>query len=97
MDPKEVAIRCPCCDSRLLVDVRTAKVLSWSKPGGEVDAEGKPKLKPEDWDAAEARAKGRLAQGLDKFEAGLKKEEQRTQDLEQLWKKLGKREDDKAS
>jgi len=27
MDPKEVTVSCPCCDSRIVVDVRTATVL----------------------------------------------------------------------
>lgn len=88
MEAKEVAIRCPCCDSRIVVDVRTQKVLTWSR-AGEVDAEGRPKMTEEDWDSAHKRATGRLGDSVDKFDAGLMREQKRERDLDDLWKKIG--------
>ena len=88
MDQKELAVRCPCCDSRIVVDVRTSQVLSWS-PAGEVDATGRPKATEQGWSAAQERAKGKLGAGLDKFEAGLKREQQREKDLDDLWRNKG--------
>jgi hypothetical protein len=92
MDAKEIAITCPCCDSRIVVDVLTRKILTWSR-AGEVDAEGRPKVSEADWDAAHRRATGRLSESHDKFDAGLQREQQRESDLEDLWGKLGKDED----
>ena len=88
METKDLAVRCPCCDSRIVVDVRTGKILTWSR-AGEVDAEGRPKVTEEDWDAAQDKAKGRLAAGKDKFEEGLARENEREKDLDDLWDKLG--------
>ncbi|MEM7305691.1 MAG: hypothetical protein AAF682_03420 [Planctomycetota bacterium] len=88
METKEVAIRCPCCDSRIVVDVRTQKILTWAR-AGEVDAEGRPKVTEQDWDEAQKRAEGRLETGLDKFEAGLAREASRDKDLDALWDQIG--------
>jgi DNA-directed RNA polymerase subunit RPC12/RpoP len=87
MDPKEVAIRCPCCESRIVVDVRTSKIVTWSR-AGEVDVEGRPKVTEEDWDAAHRRAKGRLGESVDKFDAGLQREQRREADLDDLWRNV---------
>lgn len=92
MDAKEVVLRCPCCDSRIVVDVRTAKVLTWSR-AVETDSTGRPKVTETDWDQAAERAKGRLGQGLDKFEKGLKREQDREKDLDDLWRKVDPSED----
>ena len=92
MDAKEIAIRCPCCDSRIVVDVRTGSVLTWSR-AVESDSEGRPKVTDADWDHASERAKGRLGSGTDKFEKGLKREQEREKDLDDLWRKMGRSEE----
>ena len=43
----------------------------------------------EGWKTAHERAQGRLGEGLDKFEAGLKREQQREKDLDDLWRNKG--------
>jgi len=92
MDPKEVTVSCPCCDSRIVVDVRTATVLTWSR-AKEKDSAGRPKVTEQDWDQAAERAKGRLGQGLDKFDKGLKREQDREKDLDDLWRNMGEKND----
>jgi hypothetical protein len=87
MGAKEIAVRCPCCDSRLVVDVQGSRVLSWT-PADKLDAAGK-KDAEQGWTAAHERAKGKLGEGLDKFEAGLRREQQREKDLDDLWRKQG--------
>lgn len=96
METKEVSICCPCCESRIVVDVRTRKILTWSR-AGEVDAEGRPKVTEADWDSAQERATGRLAGGLDKFDEGLRREQGREKSLDDLWNKVGEDEDEDDS
>jgi hypothetical protein len=88
MDAKEVALRCPCCDSRIVVDVRTSQILSFA-PASKLDAAGRAKEPEQGWNEAHERAKGKLAEGLDKFESGLKREQQREKDLDDLWRSKG--------
>ena len=88
MAAKEVSIRCPCCDSRIVVAVPRSQVLSWS-PADKLDAAGRPNATEQGWKAAHERAKGKLGEGLDKFEAGRKREQQREKDLYDLWRNKG--------
>ena len=88
MSAKELSVSCPCCESRLVIDVRTAKVVTWSR-AGEVDATGRPKVTDDDWDAAHKRATGRLSEGTSKFDENLSREQKRAKDLDDLWNKLG--------
>ncbi len=87
METKEVAIRCPCCDSRITVDVRTQKIVTWRR-AGEVDHTGKPIVTDEDWNSAQGRVEGRLAAGEDRFDANLAREKSREKDLDDLFKKM---------
>ena len=74
------------------MDVRTASILKWSR-AMETDSQGRPKVTEADWDRAHERTKGRLGEGLDKFEKGLKREQDREKDLDDLWRNTGRRED----
>src|SRR5262245_43434259 len=86
MDTKEALITCPCCESRLEVDVRTAKVLRWSKKG-DVDETGKPVLNEGDWQKAAERVGNRMGTAAERFEAGLSREKSREKDLDDLFRK----------
>lgn len=94
MDQKEVKLDCPCCQSRLEIDVRTASIVRWRKKG-ELDETGKPVLREGDWSAASERVSKRLGSAGDKFDESLSREKKRTQDLEELFRKahekLGKK------
>lgn len=81
---KEVEIQCPCCDSQLLIDVLTQKVLR-ATPRRELDSSGRPKLDAKDWDAAFGKVSGRLDESVSKFDASLDRERKRTRDLDDLF------------
>jgi hypothetical protein len=83
---KEFDVTCPCCQSRLAVDVRTGKVLR-SRRAEELDETGKPIVSEADWDAAHARTKDRLGSAAERFDAGLAGEKTRAADLDDLFKK----------
>jgi len=86
METKDVLVVCPCCESRIEVDVRTGKVLRWRKPA-ELDDTGKPVVNESDCNAANERVSGRMAAASDKFDAGLAKERQRERDLDELFRR----------
>ena len=96
MDAKDVHVECPCCQSRLEIDVRTGKVLRWSKKT-ETDLSGKPVVRESDWNKASERVGKRLGQAADKFDESLQREQTRTRDLDDLFRKanekLGREED----
>ena len=94
MDVKEVLVTCPCCESRLAVDVRTSKVVRWS--AAQEQDEGGKQL-PHDFDQVQKRVEGRLGTALDKFDGNLAREKRRGRDLDDLFEKANeklKEEDD---
>jgi hypothetical protein len=86
MEIKEVEVDCPCCDVRLAVDVRTGRVLRWS-PRAQTSPEGKPVVRPEDWDRVSGRVLGRSRAAEDKFDQGLSRERRRSTDLDDLFRR----------
>jgi hypothetical protein len=90
MDRKQVEIACPCCKSRILVDVGTGQVLRTRRPE-EYDAEGRPVVSKADWDQALGRVQCRGEEARSKLDAALDREKRREADLEDLFKKARKR------
>ena len=86
MDTKEIQVTCPCCESRLEVDVRTARIVRWRKKG-ETDETGKPVVRDSDWTAASDRVSKRLGSATDKFDESLSREKTRGKDLDELFRK----------
>jgi hypothetical protein len=97
MDTKDVKLECPCCHSRLEVDVRTGKILRWRK-AGETDETGKPVLRDSDWGTATDKVSKRLGAAADKFDESVSREKSRERDLDDLFRKasekLGRKKDD---
>lgn len=87
MGSKEVEVTCPCCSSRLTVDVRTEKILKARRPE-ELDAAGRPKVGEADWDSALGKVTGRLDEGAGKFDASIQREKDRASDLDRLFEDL---------
>lgn len=85
MDTKEVRIECPCCSSRLEVDVRTGTVVRWREKE-EAGEAGKSRGE-RDWGAAAARVQGRQGTAADKFDESLSREKGRAKDLDDLFRK----------
>src|SRR5262249_24586792 len=92
METKETQVTCPCCESRLEVDVRTGKVVRWRKKG-ETDETGKPVVGESDWKGASERVGKRLGSAVDKFDQSLGREKNRAKDLDELFRKASEKVD----
>jgi hypothetical protein len=90
MERKQLEIACPCCKSRILVDLGTGQVLRTRRPE-EYDETGRPLGSKGDWDQALGRVQGREEGAKSKLEAALDREKRREADLEDLFKKARKR------
>ena len=86
MAAKQIEVTCPCCDTRLTIDVLTRKILRHAPPG-QVDETGKVVLDEGRWDEANQRVAGRREATGDKFDAALGKEQSRERDLDDLFEK----------
>ena len=98
METKDVEVVCPCCATRILVDVRTGRVLRSNRPE-ETDETGKRVVRPEDWDSAEERVQSRRQSAEDRFDAGLSREKTREEDLDDLFRRASEKlseDDDEA-
>lgn len=90
MDAKDHLVTCPCCESRLVVDARTGKLVRWSKKG-EADESGKPILNPEQWSQASERVKGRLDAATDRFDQNLSREKTKSKELDELFRRASEK------
>lgn len=86
MGQKQIEVTCPCCETQLVVDVLTQKVLKHAPPR-KLDETGKEILDESRWDSAQSKVKGRLDDGDDKFDSALTREKSRARDLDDLFKK----------
>jgi len=86
METKQIEIACPCCKSRLLVDVRTGQLLRTLRPE-EIDEKGKPVVSERDWDEALGRVKGRAQTRDGKLDEALSRERDKEDRLEELFRK----------
>lgn len=93
MDAKQIEIACPCCKSRLLVDLRTGKLLRTLRPE-ELDATGKPLVGERDWDQALGRVRERSSERGSKLDSALDRERDRSRDLDDLFRKAREKLDD---
>ena len=92
---KEIQIDCPCCEARLVIDVRTQSVLRHA-PKQQLDEFGKPKLEGHRWDSAQKTVSDRGSRGTDAFDDALGKEKSRGRDLDDLFKKAQDKVDERA-
>jgi hypothetical protein len=86
METKQIEIACPCCKSRLLVDVRTGQLLRTLRPE-EIDDKGKPVVSERDWDDALGRVQGRQRSRESKLEEALNRERDKESRLDDLFRK----------
>lgn len=86
MGAKEIEVSCPCCSTRLVVDVLTATVLKQIDPR-QVDETGKAVLDEGRWDMAKEAVRGRPKGSAHSFDAALDKEKARSGDLDDLFEK----------
>ena len=86
MSTKQIDVSCPCCNTRLTIDVLTKAILRHAPPE-QLDETGKAILDEGRWDEATGRVSDRKSASLDKFENALGKERSREKDLEDLFDK----------
>lgn len=86
MDQKQIDVQCPCCSTRLTIDVLTRTILRHAQPE-QIDETGKAVLDESRWDSANERVAGRKDAAQDKFDAALGKEQSREGDLDDLFEK----------
>lgn len=76
MAKKDITVVCPCCETELVVDVLTQKVLRHRAKGSTAETT---------WGEAHGRVKEREARGTDAFDAALSGEKSRARDLDDLF------------
>jgi len=77
---KEIEVVCPCCQSRLAVDVLTAKVLR-HEAAGSAGAGG------DRWASAQDKVRGRTTSGTEKLDRALDSERGKKDRLDDLFRK----------
>ncbi len=85
MSKKELQVTCPCCSSRLVVDLRTERVVS-SRREEELDETGKPVVTEGDWTTARDRVRDREEGGDGRLTDALDREKGRESRLDDLFK-----------
>ncbi|MFT5154422.1 MAG: hypothetical protein ACI841_004429, partial [Planctomycetota bacterium] len=86
MQPKQIEVSCPCCDTILLIDTLTKTVMRQARPS-EVDETGKVVLDESRWDTASDRIRERKTGSGDRFENALSKEQGREAEMDDLFEK----------
>ncbi len=84
MSAKEIEVLCPCCQSRLSIDVLTARVLRHERAGPEVAAGDR-------WGSAQDRVRGRSTSGTEKLDRALDSERGKQDRLDDLFRKAQER------
>ena len=83
MSAKQIDVTCPCCSTRLTVDVLTGHVLRRSGPeAAETAAAGKDR-----WVSAQERVRERTKSGEDKLESALDHERGKSARFDELFQK----------
>ena len=93
MSAKEIEVVCPCCDSRLTIDVLTRTVLR-SAGAQETDEFGKIRVDESRWDQAASRVKKRDDGAGDRLDDALEKERDRASQLDDLFDRARKKHED---
>jgi hypothetical protein len=90
MDTRQIEIACPCCQHRLVIDVRTERVLKTIAPAASDETE-KRVVADKDWDKAFSKVKDRESSGTDKMDAFLDSERDRASRLEEKFREAKKK------
>lgn len=90
MESKQIEVECPCCSTRLVIDVLTRKIMRAVAPS-EVDETGKPVLDESRWDEATDRVEHRTETAQDKLESAITAERDKESRLDDLFDKARKK------
>ena len=87
MSAKDIEVRCPCCATRLLVDVATGKILkTMSAPDPAAQQPDAPPGKDR-WESAQKRVRERTTSSTQKLESALEAERTKEARFDELFKK----------
>jgi hypothetical protein len=86
MESKQIDVDCPCCSTRLTIDVLTRKILR-AAPPEQLDETGRAVLDESRWDEASARVEDRVQGAEDKLESALSAEREKESRLDDLFDK----------
>ncbi len=86
MAVREIEVACPCCSSRIWVDVSTGKVVRTRRPQ-ETDEAGRILISDKDWESVRDRVRKRPEEGQGKLEAALDRERNKADTLDELFTK----------
>ena len=87
MDAKQIDVTCPCCNTRLTVDVRTAQVLRRSAPEGARQEAGTGGEGKDRWASAQEKVRERTKSGEDRLESALEQERGKSKRFDELFEK----------
>ncbi len=90
METKQIEVDCPCCSTRLTIDVLTRKIMR-AVSHAEVDETGKTVLDESRWDDATSRVEDRVDSAQDKLESALSEERDKESRLDDLFDKAKKK------
>lgn len=90
METKQIEVQCPCCETRLTIDVRTRTVLKHAPPE-QLDEMGKLIVDESRWDQAIDRAHGRADGAKDKLNKALDDEKAKESRLDDLFDRANKK------
>lgn len=83
MSAKQIDVTCPCCSTRLTVDVLTGQILRRTSPAApEVGTSGKDR-----WVSAQERVRERTKSGEEKLESALDNERGKSARFDELFQK----------
>lgn len=85
MERKQLEVACPCCQTRLLVDVRTGQLLRSLRPE-QLDETGRPVVDERDWDDALHRVQGRVSEQDSRLDDALEREKKKGDRLDELFR-----------
>ena len=87
MSAKQIDVTCPCCSTRLTVDVLTAQVLRRSPPPGASDRAEENPSSGDRWASAQDRVRERSKSGEDRLENALEQERGKSKRFDELFEK----------
>ena len=83
MSAKQIDVTCPCCSSRLTVDVLTGRTMRAEPPG----QAGGGASSVERWASAQEKVRERTQSGQDKLESALERERTKETRFDEMFKK----------
>lgn len=87
MSAKQIDVTCPCCSTRLTVDVLTAQVLRRSPPADGPEREAEGGTGADRWASAQDRVRERTKSGEDRLESALEQERGKSKRFDDLFQK----------